>query len=113
MVINPNACKNSWSSSSTNHLRIKSSSLGKLNSKPIVNIKNTIPNSTKFGGATGNFNAHHLAYPKKVYEVAKSFTEKRLGLNYSFPTTQIEHYDNMAATFDNLSRINTIFNRFK
>ena len=73
-----------------------------------VELLKSIPNSTKFGGATGNFNAHHLAYPNIVYEVAKSFTEKRLGLNYSFPTTQVEHYDNMAAIFDNLSRINTI-----
>jgi adenylosuccinate lyase len=68
-----------------------------------------IPNSTKFGGATGNFNAHYLAYPKIDWvNFAKNFTEKRLGLDYSFPTTPIEHYDNMAATFDNLSRINTI-----
>ena len=74
-----------------------------------LNLLKQIPNSTKFGGATGNFNAHYLAYPKIDWvSFAKNFTEKRLGLNYSFPTTQIEHYDNMAATFDNLSRINTI-----
>mgnify|MGYP001499238855 FL=1 len=74
-----------------------------------VELLKSIPNSTKFGGATGNFNAHHLAYPNIDWkEFAKSFTEKRLGLNYSFPTTQVEHYDNMAAIFDNLSRINTI-----
>ena len=74
-----------------------------------LNLLKLIPNSTKFGGATGNFNAHYLAYPKIDWvSFAKNFTEKRLGLNYSFPTTQIEHYDNMAATFDNLSRINTI-----
>ena len=74
-----------------------------------VRLLKSIPNSTKFGGATGNFNAHHLAYPNIDWkEFAKSFTEKRLGLNYSFPTTQVEHYDNMAAIFDNLSRINTI-----
>ena len=74
-----------------------------------VELLKSIPNSTKFGGATGNFNAHHLAYPNIDWKgFAKSFTEKRLGLNYSFPTTQVEHYDNMAAIFDNLSRINTI-----
>lgn len=74
-----------------------------------LNLLKLIPNSTKFGGATGNFNAHYLAYPKIDWvSFAKNFTEKRLGLDYSFPTTQIEHYDNMAATFDNLSRINTI-----
>ena len=74
-----------------------------------LNLLKQIPNSTKFGGATGNFNAHYLAYPKIDWvSFAKNFTEKRLGLNYSFPTTQIEHYDNMAATFDNLSRVNTI-----
>ena len=74
-----------------------------------LNLLKLIPNSTKFGGATGNFNAHYLAYPKIDWvSFAKNFTEKKLGLNYSFPTTQIEHYDNMAATFDNLSRVNTI-----
>ena len=74
-----------------------------------LNLLKQIPNSTKFGGATGNFNAHYLAYPKIDWvSFAKNFTEKRLGLDYSFPTTQIEHYDNMAATFDNLSRVNTI-----
>lgn len=74
-----------------------------------LNLLKLIPNSTKFGGATGNFNAHYLAYPKIDWvSFAKNFTKKRLGLDYSFPTTQIEHYDNMAATFDNLSRINTI-----
>ena len=74
-----------------------------------LNLLKLIPNSTKFGGATGNFNAHYLAYPKIDWvSFAKNFTEKRLGLDYSFPTTQIEHYDNMAATFDNLSRVNTI-----
>ena len=74
-----------------------------------LNLLKLIPNSTKFGGATGNFNAHYLAYPKIDWlSFAKNFTEKRLGLNYSFPTTQIEHYDNMAAIFDNLSRVNTI-----
>ena len=74
-----------------------------------LNLLKQIPNSTKFGGATGNFNAHYLAYPKIDWvSFAKNFTEKRLGLDYSFPTTQIEHYDNLAAYFDNVKRINTI-----
>lgn len=68
-----------------------------------------IPYSSKFGGATGNFNAHHLAFPKVDWKAfGKNFTEQYLGLHYSFPTTQIEHYDNMAALFDCLKRINTI-----
>jgi len=68
-----------------------------------------IPFSSKFAGATGNFNAHHLAYPDVDWkDFGKNFTEKYLGLSYSFPTTQIEHYDNLAALFDALKRINTI-----
>ena len=67
-----------------------------------------IPFSAKFGGATGNFNAHHLAYPETDWkEFAQSFVSD-LGLKLSFPTTQIEHYDNLAAIFDNLKRINSI-----
>ena len=69
---------------------------------------NNIPFSAKFGGATGNFNAHHLTFPKiKWKKFAESFM-KDLGLKLSFPTTQIEHYDNLASLFDNLKRINTI-----
>ncbi len=64
----------------------------------------------KFGGATGNFNAHVVAYPEIDWNsFADSFVNDNLGLNRSFPTTQIEHYDGLAAIFDNLSRINTIF----
>ena len=64
----------------------------------------------KFGGATGNFNAHHVAFPQYDWNrFAFNFVEKTLGLQRSFPTTQIEHYDNLAAIFDNLKRINTIF----
>ena len=64
----------------------------------------------KFGGATGNFNAHVVAYPEFDWNsFADSFVNDNLGLNRSFPTTQIEHYDGLAAIFDNLSRINTIF----
>ena len=67
------------------------------------------PYSAKFGGATGNFNAHKLAYPEIEWNnFANSFVEGRLGLKRSYPTTQIEHYDYMAALFDNLKRINTI-----
>ncbi len=68
-----------------------------------------IPISAKFGGATGNFNAHHVAYPGIDWNAfALEFVEKTLGLKRSYPTTQIEHYDNLAALFDNLKRINTI-----
>ncbi|HBK87436.1 MAG: adenylosuccinate lyase [Cyclobacteriaceae bacterium] len=67
-----------------------------------------IPHSAKFGGATGNFNAHHVAYPSIDWNAfAKKFIEQ-LGLSRSYPTTQIEHYDNLAALLDNLKRINTI-----
>lgn len=69
---------------------------------------NNIPFSAKFGGATGNFNAHHLTFPKINWKkFAESFI-KDLGLKLSFPTTQIEHYDNLASLFDSLKRINTI-----
>lgn len=69
----------------------------------------TIKNAAKFGGATGNFNAHHVAYPNHDWKAfGKNFVENILGLDYSFPTTQIEHYDYIAALFDNLKRINTI-----
>ncbi len=68
-----------------------------------------VPFSSKFGGATGNFNAHHLAFPNTDWKAfGKYFTEEILGLHYSFPTTQIEHYDNLAALFDAMKRINTI-----
>jgi len=69
----------------------------------------TIPHSAKFGGATGNFNAHHVAYPEINWlDFGNQFVKEYLGLNRSHPTTQIEHYDNLAAQFDNLKRINTI-----
>ena len=67
------------------------------------------PNSAKFGGATGNFNAHHVAYPELDWKVfANYFVNQILGLSRQQYTTQIEHYDNLAALFDNLKRINTI-----
>ena len=80
-----------------------------------INLLQNIPYAAKFGGATGNFNAHHLAYPLINWKnFGKHFIEKVLGLHHSFPTTQIEHYDHIAAQFDALKRINTIlidFNR--
>lgn len=70
---------------------------------------NSVPFSAKFGGATGNFNAHVVAYPKlKWPDFADNFVNKTLGLQRSKHTTQIEHYDNLAAYCDALKRINTI-----
>lgn len=68
-----------------------------------------IPFSAKFGGATGNFNAHHVAYPDSDWiSFANNFVSEKLGLVRQQTTTQIEHYDNLAALFDCLKRINTI-----
>ena len=68
-----------------------------------------VPNAAKFGGATGNFNAHKVAYPNINWkEFGSNFVVNKLGLHHSFPTTQIEHYDHMASLFDVLKRINTI-----
>lgn len=73
------------------------------------NLLNDIPSASKFGGATGNFNAHKVAYPTIDWKsFGAQFVQGSLGLHHSFPTTQIEHYDHMAALFDNLKRINTI-----
>lgn len=72
-------------------------------------LLNDIPSAAKFGGATGNFNAHHVAYPQIDWKAfGGKFVQEKLGLHHSFPTTQIEHYDHMAALFDTLKRINTI-----
>jgi adenylosuccinate lyase len=74
-----------------------------------MNLLQTIPSSAKFGGATGNFNAHHAAYSAIDWiKFADRFVQDSLGLERSTTTTQIEHYDNLAAFFDNLKRINTI-----
>lgn len=74
----------------------------------IETLKN-VPFAAKFGGATGNFNAHFVAFPEKDWrKFGENFVEKTLGLHYSFPTTQIEHYDYLAAYCDALKRINTI-----
>ena len=68
-----------------------------------------VPHAAKFGGATGNFNAHQVAYPKTDWQsFGRRFVEEKLGLHHSFPTTQIEHYDHFAATCDAIKRINTI-----
>jgi adenylosuccinate lyase len=68
-----------------------------------------VPFSGKFGGATGNLNAHKVAYPAIDWnKFADQFVQNYLGLERSYPTTQIEHYDNLAAIFDGLKRINTI-----
>ena len=68
-----------------------------------------VPFSAKFGGATGNFNAHYVAYPKKDWaRLADEFVEGTLGLQRQQYTTQVEHYDNLAAHFDTIRRINTI-----
>ena len=68
-----------------------------------------VPFAAKFGGATGNYNAHKVAYPNNDWKTFGSkFVEDILGLHHSFPTTQIEHYDHFAAFFDALKRINTI-----
>ena len=73
------------------------------------NLLNDIPSAAKFGGATGNYNAHKIAYPHIDWKAfGQQFVQEKLGLHHSFPTTQIEHYDHLAALFDALKRINTI-----
>ncbi len=72
-------------------------------------LLNDIKSAAKFGGASGNFNAHKVAYPAIDWKAfGTQFVQEKLGLHHSFPTTQIEHYDHMAALFDSLKRINTI-----
>jgi adenylosuccinate lyase len=74
-----------------------------------LSLLEQVPFAAKFGGATGNFNAHHVAYPSMDWKAfGRDFVEGKLGLKHSFPTTQIEHYDHLAAFFDGLRRINTI-----
>ncbi|MEO8770787.1 MAG: adenylosuccinate lyase [Ferruginibacter sp.] len=75
-----------------------------------VQLFSYIPFTAKFGGATGNFNAHHIAYPKFNWiKFADEFVETKLGLQRQQYTTQIEHYDILAAHFDAIKRINSIF----
>ncbi len=77
--------------------------------KEQLRLLEQVPYSAKFGGATGNFNAHNFAYPDIDWnKFAADFVEGKLGLKRSYPTTQIEHYDNLAALFHNLERINNI-----
>ena len=74
----------------------------------VLHLQHT-PHAAKFGGATGNFNAHKVAYPNIDWKAfGTSFVEDVLGLHHSFPTTQIEHYDHMAGIFDAMKRINNI-----
>ncbi|GAB3326732.1 adenylosuccinate lyase [Hymenobacter humi] len=74
-----------------------------------VTLLAQVPFGAKFGGATGNFNAHYVAYPQVNWHAfANTFVNDRLGLHRSFPTTQIEHYDHLAAHSDGLKRLNTI-----
>ena len=75
-----------------------------------IELMSSIPFSAKFGGATGNFNAHHIAFPDiKWKEFGNNFVKNSLGLKRQQTTTQIEHYDNLAALMDSLKRINNIF----
>ena len=72
-------------------------------------LLNKIPHTAKFGGATGNFNAHHVAFPEiNWFDFANNFLKDSLDLSRQQTTTQIEHYDNLAAIMNNISRINTI-----
>ncbi|MFN4286062.1 MAG: adenylosuccinate lyase [Lacibacter sp.] len=74
-----------------------------------VQLLSELPHTAKFGGATGNFNAHHVAFPQRNWiALGNEFTEKKLGLQRQQFTTQIEHYDTLAAHFDALKRINNI-----
>lgn len=74
-----------------------------------LNLLRNTPVSGKFGGATGNFNAHHLAYPEIDWNAfGRRFLKEKLGLLREYPTTQISHYDNLAALCDALRRVNTI-----
>lgn len=74
----------------------------------LIQLKN-IPFAAKFGGATGNYNAHKVAFPTTDWKAfGTRFVENILRLHHSFPTTQIEHYDHLAGIFDALKRINTI-----
>ena len=74
-----------------------------------INLLGQVPYAAKFGGATGNFNAHHVAFPHIDWiKFGNEFVTKKLGLERMQFTTQIEHYDNLSAQFDALKRINTI-----
>lgn len=77
--------------------------------KEQVQVLKNVPYAAKFGGATGNFNAHYVAYPDRDWHAfGNQFVSDVLGLKRSYPTTQIEHYDHLAQLFDALKRVNTI-----
>jgi adenylosuccinate lyase len=77
--------------------------------KQQMTLLKAVPHGAKFGGATGNMNAHHVAYPGiDWFSFANDFVNRSLELHRSYPTTQIEHYDNFAAFCDALKRINNI-----
>ena len=77
--------------------------------KQQITLLDQVPYAAKFGGATGSFNAHQVAYPQIDWKAfAQKFVENNLGLHYSFPTTQIEHYDHLGALCATFARINTI-----
>ena len=77
--------------------------------KQQMTLLDQVPHAAKFGGATGNFNAHQVAYPQIDWKAfGEQFVQNTLGLHHSFPTTQIEHYDHLSALCDAFARINTI-----
>lgn len=77
--------------------------------KAQLKLLKAVPYTAKFGGATGNMNAHYIAFPDvEWFDFADEFVKKHLGLERQRTTTQIEHYDNLAALFDSMKRINTI-----
>ncbi|MAR44089.1 MAG: adenylosuccinate lyase [Flavobacteriaceae bacterium] len=74
-----------------------------------ITVLSSIPHAAKFGGATGNYNAHVVSYPKINWrKFSSTFLETKFGLKHSFPTTQIEHYDYFSSQCDALRRINNI-----
>ncbi len=74
-----------------------------------IKVLSSIPNAAKFGGATGNYNAHVVSYPKINWKkFSSTFLETKFGLKHSYPTTQIEHYDYFSSQCDSLRRINNI-----
>ena len=108
MESNSYACPHTRSACFANKIRKRNKSVSRKVKSPDETTGN-IPFSSKFGGATGNFNAHQVAYPNINWVTfANVFAIKKLGLVRTQTTTQIEHYDNLAAFFDNLKRINTI-----
>ena len=102
------ACEDTWEPASpTNLAKEIKVFIERLEGQ--VALLKQIPHGCKFGGATGNMNAHLVTYPNHDWRAfANRFCESRLGLKRQYYTTQIEHYDNMGAIFDTVKRINTI-----